>query len=176
MYGSLMAFQLFLAFVMPGYQQEGLPVPSLGYKTLMYNCNALGCWYTTLVTVSVLHYYHIFRLTEIIDHFGELMTVAMIVGFVVSFLAYFITIARGDQIRMSGNFIYDVWMGACLNPRLGSVDLKMWLEVRIPWVLLFLIAVSGGCKQYEQYGYVTPVYNFSSVRHPNLMFVRIWLS
>jgi len=32
----------------------------------------------------------------------------------------------------------------------------MWLEVRIPWVLLFLIAVSGGCKQYEQYGYVTP--------------------
>ncbi|KZS94323.1 ERG4/ERG24 ergosterol biosynthesis protein [Sistotremastrum niveocremeum HHB9708] len=156
MYGSLMAFQLLLAFIMPGYQQEGLPVPSLGYKTLMYNCNALTCWYTTLVTVTVLHWTHIFRLTEIIDNFGELMTVAMIVGFAVSFAAYFITIWRGEQIRMSGNFAYDLFMGACLNPRLGSVDLKMWLEVRIPWVLLFLIAVSGGCKQYEVYGYVTP--------------------
>jgi len=156
MYGSLMTFQLFLAFVMPGYQQEGLPVPSLNYKTLMYNCNALGCWYTTLITVASLHYFHIFRLTEIINNFGELMSVAMIVGFAVSFLTYFITVARGEQIRMSGSFIYDVWMGAALNPRLGSVDLKMWLEVRIPWVLLFLIAVSGGCKQYEQYGYVTP--------------------
>jgi len=28
--------------------------------------------------------------------------------------------------------------------------------VRIPWVLLFMISVSGACQQYEQYGYVTP--------------------
>jgi len=33
----------------------------------------------------------------------------------------------------------------------------MWAEVRIPWVLLFLIAVSAGCKQYETYGYVSAV-------------------
>src|SRR5882757_11227026 len=33
-YSGNFFFQLFLAWVMPGYQQEGLPVPSLGYKTL----------------------------------------------------------------------------------------------------------------------------------------------
>jgi len=84
------------------------------------------------------------------------MTVAMFYGFFVSWLTYAIAVYTGTAMRMSGNFFYDYWMGAPLNPRIGSVDLKMWAEVRIPWVLLFLIAISGGCQQYEKYGYVTP--------------------
>ena len=152
-----MVFQLALAWIVPGYMQEGLPVPSLGYKTLMYKCNALGCIYITWITAAVLHVTGIFRLTQIIDNFGHLMTVAMIVGFGVSFGMYFLTLAFGTPIRMSGNFIYDVFMGASLNPRIGSVVLKMFAEVRIPWVIVFFLAVPGACKQYEQYGYVTPV-------------------
>ncbi|KAG9128126.1 C-24(28) sterol reductase [Ceratobasidium sp. 392] len=155
-YTGLIIFELLLAFVMPGYKQEGLPVPSLGYKTLTYHCNTLASFYATIVVSVVLHVSHVFRLTQIIDHFGELMSVAIIYGFLVSFVTYSATVLMGKQMRMSGNFAYDFWMGACLNPRLGSVDLKMWAEVRIPWVLLFMIAVSGGCKQYETYGYVTP--------------------
>jgi len=157
MYTGLMVFQLSLAFIMPGYIQEGLPVPSLNYKTLKYNCNALGCFYFTLVTVFTLHVTDTFRITEVIDNFGPLMTVAMIYGFAVSFATYFHAVLTGTAMRMSGNFAYDLFMGAALNPRIGSVDLKMWAEVRIPWVLLFLIAVSGGVKQYEVYGYCTPV-------------------
>ena len=153
-----MIHQLLLAHIMPwGYQQEGLPVPSLGYKTLMYNCNALVCVYTTLLTAAGLHYFDIFRLTSIIDNFGHLMTVAMFWGWFVSFYMYFATIVAGQPIRMSGNFIYDVFMGACLNPRIGNVDLKMWAEVRIPWHIVFFLSVSGCLKQYETYGYVTPV-------------------
>lgn len=161
-YTGLIVYQLFLAWVVPGYMQEGLPVPSLGYKTLMYKCNAIGCIYITWITAFLLHYTGIFRLTAIIDNFGHLMTVSMIWGFGVSFFMYFITVATGNQIRMSGNFIYDVFMGACLNPRIGPIDLKMWLEVRIPWVIVFFVAVSGACKQYETYGYVTPVSHESS--------------
>jgi delta24(24(1))-sterol reductase len=110
MYTGLMVFQLLLAFVMPGYIQEGLPVPSLNYKTLQYNCNALYSFYATLVTCAALHWTGIFRLTEIIDNFGELMTVAMIYGFVVSFVVYFMTILWGEPMRMSGNFMYDFFM------------------------------------------------------------------
>ncbi|KAH9913921.1 ERG4/ERG24 ergosterol biosynthesis protein [Fomitopsis serialis] len=139
-YTGLITYQLFLASVVPGYMQEGLPVPSLGYKTLMYKCNAYGSIYISMITAAVLHTTGIFRMTEIIDNFGHLMTVAMIYGF-------------ASHVR---NFIYDVFMGACLNPRIGPVDLKMWLEVRIPWVIVFFMSVSGACKQYEQYGYVTP--------------------
>jgi Delta24(24(1))-sterol reductase len=95
-------YQLFLALVMPGYQQEGLPVPSLGYKTLMYNCNALYSLYATMLTAAALHYYHIFRLAEIIDNYGHIMSVAMIYGFAVSFGMYFVTVAAGNEIRMSG--------------------------------------------------------------------------
>jgi delta24(24(1))-sterol reductase len=142
---------------MPGFLQEGLPVPSLGYKTLMYNCNAVASLYFTMITAAVLHWTGTFRLTDIIDNYGHLMSVAMIYGFGVSFGMYFIAVATGTQLRMSGNFIYDVFMGASLNPRLGSVDLKMFAEVRIPWVIVFFLAVSGGCKQYENDGYVTPV-------------------
>jgi delta24(24(1))-sterol reductase len=46
-------------------------------------------------------------------------------------------------------------MGAALNPRIGHIDVKLFAEVRIPWVLLFIIAVSGSVKQYETLGYVT---------------------
>lgn len=61
---------------------------------------------------------------------------------------------------MSGNFFYDYFMGAALNPRIGPVCLKMWAEVRIPWVTVFFLSVSGACKQYETLGYVTPVSYF----------------
>lgn len=95
---------------MPGYKQEGLPVPSLDYKTLTYHCNALLSFYATLAACVVLHTTHLFRLTEIIDHFGELMTVAIIYGFLISLVTYTVTIAMGKQMRMSGNFFYDVFM------------------------------------------------------------------
>ncbi|KAG1808748.1 ERG4 ERG24 ergosterol biosynthesis protein [Suillus subaureus] len=152
-YTGLVVYQLFLALVMPGYKQEGLPVPSLGYKTLMYNCNALYSLYATMLTAAALHYYHIFRLTEIIDNYGHIMSVAMIYGFAVSFGMYFITVAAGNEIRMSGNLIYDVFMGACLNPRIGSVDLKMWAEVRIPWVIVSSWPCPEVATSMKQYGY-----------------------
>ncbi|KAF8653541.1 hypothetical protein AX16_003905 [Volvariella volvacea WC 439] len=155
-YSANFFFQLIIAQLFTGYQQEGLPVPSLGYKTLMYNCNANLTLYFTIVVSAVLHYTGIFRLTEIIDNYGHLMTVAIIYGFGVSFGVYFWAVWTNDTIRMSGNFIYDVFMGASLNPRIGRIDLKMWAEVRIPWVIVFYLSISGACKQYEQLGYVTP--------------------
>lgn len=155
-YSVFVFFQLFLAYIMPGHKQEGLPVPSLNYQKLIYNCNAVPCFWTTLLTVGALQYTDTFRLTAVMDHFGEFMTAAMIWGFGVSFGTYFFTVARGKQIRMSGNFFYDVFMGAALNPRIGPIDLKMWAEVRIPWIILFLISLAGASKQYDEYGYVSP--------------------
>ena len=58
--------------------QEGLPVPSLGYRTLTYYCNALSAVYATMVIAAGLHLSGLFRLTEIIDNYGHIMTVAMI--------------------------------------------------------------------------------------------------
>ncbi|ORY27457.1 ergosterol biosynthesis ERG4/ERG24 [Naematelia encephala] len=157
-YLGLTAIQLFLAAFMPGVTQNGLPVPSLNYATLPYHCNALASWYTTLILAFGLHMTGIYRLPWIVEHFGEIMTVAIITSFACSSIIEFGGRAfhwGGKPMRLSGVWVYDHFMGVSLNPRIGPIDLKMFAEVRVPWVLLFLISLSGVVKQYEELGYVT---------------------
>lgn len=112
------------------------------------------------------------------------MSWSIIISFAVTLLIYALATMfhyGGEPIRMSGNTVYDIFMGASLNPRLFTsrafslgrknwqgVDLKMFAEVRVPWVLLFLIAVSGGVKQYEDLGYITPVRRLFPLQSPLL--------
>lgn len=157
-YWGLTAIQLVFAAVMPGVWQNGLPVPSLNYEVLPYKCNACFSWYATLVLAYVFHTTGIYRLPWIVEHFGEIMSVAIISGFAVTLVIDFAARAfhyGGKPLRMSNVWLYDVFMGASLNPRIGVIDLKMFAEVRVPWVLLFLIALSGTVKQYEDMGRVT---------------------
>ncbi|ODN84359.1 hypothetical protein L202_00326 [Cryptococcus amylolentus CBS 6039] len=157
-YWGLTAIQLAFAAFMPGMWQEGLPVPSLNYDTLPYKCNALASWYSTLALSFILHKTGIYRLPWIIENFGPIMTVSIITSYSVSliidlsgrFFHY-----GGKPLRLSGNVIYDHFMGITLNPRIGVIDLKMFAEVRVPWVLLFLFALSATVKQYEEYGRVS---------------------
>lgn len=165
---------------------SGLPVPSLDYKSLMYHCNALSSFYTTIILAIILHTTGLFRLPWLIESFGPLMSWSIIISFICTGLMYFSAVVfhyGGKPIRMSGNTVYDIFMGASLNPRLftsrfaalgrknwDGVDLKMFAEVRVPWVLLFLIAVSGGVKQYEDLGYLSPVSVFHLIyagKHAN---------
>ncbi|KAH9449575.1 hypothetical protein MJO28_010699 [Puccinia striiformis f. sp. tritici] len=157
LYMGLLFHQVFLAWFMPGVRQEGLPIPSLNGGKLTYYCNALCSWYATLATVFVLHsVLGVVRLGDVFDQLGHLMTIATIFGFAISLFYYILPIWQGQAVRMSGNHVYDFFMGAALNPRIGPIDLKLFAEVRIPWVGLFIIAVSGSVKQYETIGYVTP--------------------
>jgi delta24(24(1))-sterol reductase len=157
-YLGLTVVQLLFAAFMPGLWQNGLPVPSLNYETLPYKCNALASWYASLVLSFVLHKTGIYRLPWIIEHFGELMTVALITSFTCSFLIELggrLFHWGGKPMRLSHVWVYDHFMGVSLNPRIGVIDLKMFAEVRVPWVLLFFIALSGAVKQYEELGRVT---------------------
>jgi delta24(24(1))-sterol reductase len=143
---------------MPGVWQNGLPVPSIDYEVLPYKCNACFSWYATLVLSYVLHHFNIYRLPWIVEHFGEIMSVAIISGFAITLVidaAARVFHYGGKPLRMSNVWLYDIFMGASLNPRIGVIDLKMFAEVRVPWVLLFLIALSGTVKQYEDLGRVT---------------------
>ncbi|RHZ89873.1 hypothetical protein Glove_9g108 [Diversispora epigaea] len=158
-------FEFFLAYSMPGPIIKGAPVSSLEGKQLDYLCNGLISWYATLVISYLLHYYGWFRLTDIIGNFGPLMTVAVITGFTVTLLIYVITVIQGKQYRMSGYLMYDLFMGAVLNPRLGKVDLKMFAEIRIPWVILFYVSVSAAIKEYEMFGYVSSSMCFMVLAH-----------
>ncbi|KAH9808967.1 ergosterol biosynthesis ERG4/ERG24 [Melampsora americana] len=157
LYTGFMLYELFLAWVMPGVWQEGLPIPSLNGGKMLYYCNALASWYTTLATVFILdRFTPYFKLVDIFDQLGHLMTIATFFGFAISIWYYFVPILQGQSVRMSGNAFYDFFMGAALSPRISHIDVKLFAEVRIPWILLFLIALSGSAKQYETLGYITP--------------------
>ena len=141
---------------MPGVSNFGRPLRHEGGKKLPYYCSAYSSFYATLAIAAFLHATGLFPLYTLIDEFGPLMSVAILSGFLNSFIVYFQAIIRGRTHRLSGSPIYDFFMGAELNPRIYILDFKMFYEVRIPWFILFLITCAVAARQYETYGYVAP--------------------
>ena len=84
-----------------------------------------------------------------------MLTIAFIFANGVAVFTYVATNAAQKQTRMTGNTICDFFMGAILNPRIGRVDLKMFSETRVSWILLFFLTVSAAAKQYDLYCKVT---------------------
>ncbi|KAH9249142.1 hypothetical protein BASA81_013166 [Batrachochytrium salamandrivorans] len=164
-YWTFTFFQVTLAVVMPGPVVKGLPVPSLDNQQLDYLCNGISCLYVTLLSSAVLHATDLFPLQLIVDRFGQLLSVSILSGFFVSIITYAVAILRKKQHRMSGYFMYDFFMGASLNPRLGSFDFKMFTEIRIPWVILFYISLSSLIKQIHILGYASPNMWFMVLAH-----------
>lgn len=165
-YVGFVLFQAVLAVVLPGPKVKGLSLPaSQGGKQLEYICNGVSAWYVTLVTAIVLHFSGIFKLNTVMDHYGPLTSVAMICGDIVSIGVYLGAFISRKQHRVYGNAIYDYFMGVYLNPRFLNLDLKMFAEIRIAWMILFFLTLSSAAKQYEELGYITNSMFFMIVAH-----------
>lgn len=165
-YWVFFIFEALCYVLLPGVTVMGRALPHLGGKQLPYYCSGVWSFYTSIALAGVLHFTGIFKLYTIIDEFGPLLSVAIISGFLVSFVAYFSALARGAQHRMTGYHIYDFFMGAELNPRMfGILDFKMFFEVRLPWFILFFISLGAAARQYEVYGYVSGEVGFLLMAH-----------
>lgn len=158
-------FQFVLAWYMPGPIVKGLPIPSENGRQLEYRCNGVTSFYATLVVAFALHHYGIFPLTLIIERWGEIMTAAIVTANIITVLTYLVGVVSRRAFRMSGNVMYDIFMGAFLNPRIGRVDLKMWAEIRVPWVILFFLTVSCALKFQELHGYISTPFYFMILAH-----------
>eukprot|EP00744_Colponema_vietnamica_P003397 GILI01005210.1.p1 GENE.GILI01005210.1~~GILI01005210.1.p1 ORF type:complete len:531 (-),score=153.42 GILI01005210.1:273-1865(-) len=158
-FGVFLAFQLLqyvLAVVMPGPVTYGLRVPSMNGYHYPYRCNAVYAWYVILAVLGTLHFSEIFPLYLIRQDFGRYMSCAVIFADAVAILIFLSGYANGTKMRMSGNLIYDFFMGSVLNPRLpGGVDVKMFAEIRNSWVLLFILTLSCAAEQYRVDGSVS---------------------
>lgn len=153
---GFLLFQAVNYVTLPGVWAEGLPIPQNKNRGLTYYCNAVYSLYVSTAVALVLHFTGIFHLFTIIDRFGEIMSVAIISGFLISFAVFIRALIQKKQVRMTGNWAYDFFMGAPLYPRVGSLlDLKMFFEVRLPWFTLYFLALSAVFKQYQEYGYVS---------------------
>ncbi|KAL8761470.1 MAG: hypothetical protein Q9184_002405 [Pyrenodesmia sp. 2 TL-2023] len=165
-YWGFLIFEAACYLCLPGITVQGKPLPHEGNRRLDYYCSGLWSFYTTIVTVAILHLTNFFPLYTILDEFGPIMSVAIITGFGISLVAYISALYRGVQIRMTGRPVYDFFVGAELNPRIfGKLDLKMFSEVRIPWYMLFLISAAAATRQYEQFGYVSGEVGFLVMAH-----------
>ena len=165
-YWVFFVFEGLCYLLLPGITVMGRPLPHLGGKQLPYYCSAVWSFYTSIVLALALHFTGIFKLYTIIDEFGPLMSVAILSGFLVAFIAYFSALARGAQHRMTGYPIYDFFMGAELNPRMfGILDFKMFFEVRLPWYILLFLSMGAAARQYEVYGYVSGEVAFLVMAH-----------
>jgi delta24(24(1))-sterol reductase len=112
-------FEAVLAWYMPGPIVKGLPIPSENNRQLEYRCNGVSSFYATAVVAFVLHNTGVFPLTDIIDNWGTIMTAAIICANLITVVMYLIGVVSQKGYRMSGNAIYDLFMGAFLNPRIG---------------------------------------------------------
>jgi delta24(24(1))-sterol reductase len=164
-YAGFLVFQALLAAFLPGLRIKGRKIPSQGNIQLEYRCNGISAWYVTLATVAALHFSDLFPLTRVADEFGSLMTIAILSGNALALATYFGAGLTGNTHRMSGSVPYDFFMGAWLNPRIGSLDLKMWAEIRIAWILLFLLTASAAAQQYATYATVSTPMIFMLVAH-----------
>ncbi|ODV98066.1 hypothetical protein PACTADRAFT_37232 [Pachysolen tannophilus NRRL Y-2460] len=158
--------QLIFYIILPGIWTKGQPLTHLQNKQLPYYCNAMWTFYTSFTIALIMHFTGFFKLYYILEHFGELMTIAIILGFIFSISLYLYTLfISGDYHDLTGNVIYDMFMGAPLNPRIGIIDLKMFFEVRLPWFTLFFLSLSLCLYQYETFGYITPQACFLLLAH-----------
>ncbi|KAI9684706.1 MAG: C-24(28) sterol reductase [Trizodia sp. TS-e1964] len=165
-YWVFFIFEAACYILLPGITVEGKPLAHEGGRKLSYYCSGLWSFYTTIAVAAALHFTGVFPLYVLIDEFGPLMSVAIITGFLVSFVAYFSALYRGAQHRMTGYHIYDFFMGAELNPRMfGILDFKMFFEVRLPWYILFLLSCAAAARQYEQFGWVSGEVGFLVMAH-----------
>ena len=164
-YWVFLVAQGLMAALVPGLEIKGLPIPSREGRRLVYRCNAITCWWLTLAGVAALNFTGIFPLQTMYEQFGSFMIAAMVTANAIALAVYFGARLTGNAERMSGSFLQDFFMGAWLNPRIGALDLKMWAEIRVSWITLFLLTASGAAHQYAEYGMVSSPMIFMVVAH-----------
>lgn len=149
--------QAFFYLTLPGVWTKGQPLSHLNNRQLPYYCNAVWAFYVTIAILLGVHFAG-YKMYFIVDNFGQVMVTAILYGLFLSVALYVYTLTVSkDYHRMTGNHIYDCFMGAPLNPRVGKyLDIKMFFEVRLPWFTLFFLSLATCLKQYDNYGFVSP--------------------
>lgn len=161
---AFLFIQYVFAALLPGVVVKGLPLPSENGYRLRYKCNAVTAMYCMLILIGALHYTGVYPIHMLRVDFGQYLTIATVVADVLSVWVFVLGLKR--PIRMTGNLIYDFFMGSALNFRLpGDVDVKLFVECRNSWVLLFLLTLSCAAEQYRTLGYITGNMMFMITAH-----------
>lgn len=140
--------------VLPGKVVEGAILKT--GERLKYRLNGHLAFWASLAVIAIGRSQ--FSLTWVYDNYLQLITATTVFSFFLSaylFLSSYIGHKLLADGGVSGNIVYDFFIGRELNPRLGSFDLKCFCELRpglIGWVVINL---GMACKQYDLHGSVS---------------------
>ncbi|CCE23001.1 delta(14)-sterol reductase [Methylotuvimicrobium alcaliphilum] len=137
----------------PGPTVQGMKLPD--GSRLDYRMNGIFSFLFTLAVVFGLVTMGWLDATVLYDQLGPLLTVVNIFTFVFAGFLYFWGLNGKQWERPTGRPFYDYFMGTALNPRIGSLDLKLFCEARPGMIFWLLMNLSMAAKQYELHGTVT---------------------
>jgi delta24(24(1))-sterol reductase len=154
MYFGISFGQLIYSATLPGPTVLGFPIPQEDNRRRAYKCNGLAGWYLTLAISIAAHWTGLFDLKVLYRNSGAMLTTAILFADLVAVIMYLECIRTRRSDGTLQNFPHDFVMGQYLNPRIGNVDLKMWAEIRVSWLLLFALDVSCALCAREDFGYI----------------------
>ena len=152
-YGAWFLVQLALQVWVPGRTVQGMPLPD--GRRLEYRLNGLLSFLLTLGMLAGAVFLGGLDATLLYEQIGALMTVVNLFTFAFAGLLYFWDLQGADWERPTGRPLYDYFMGTALNPRIGSLDIKLFCEARPGMIFWMLLNLSMAAKQYEVLGTVT---------------------
>jgi delta14-sterol reductase/lamin-B receptor len=143
-------FQLTLDVVLPGRDYTGL-VQRDGVRR-SYRLNGMLSLLVTLSVLAGLIASGVLHGAAVVEQLGALLITSILSSYLFSLVLY----RFGKPTRAgAGDVIYGYFMGTALNPRVGRVDLKMFMESKIAmsgWLVLTILMAHA---EYERAGAVS---------------------
>ncbi|KNC87712.1 hypothetical protein, variant [Sphaeroforma arctica JP610] len=156
-YVTWLLFQALLAVTVPGPIGYGQSTPA-GHK-LEYLVNGLNCWVVTHIFFVVGAWgFGWWKPTIIYDHWAQLSICMHLYGFALSLFCYikaFVAPTHAGDVKTSDSMVFNFFMGVEFNPRIGSLDFKLFHNGRIGIILWTLVNISCAAAQYERHGDIT---------------------
>jgi protein-S-isoprenylcysteine O-methyltransferase Ste14 len=149
--GAWLLLQVLLYIYAPARVQEGSP--QADGSRLPYRLNGWLAFWVSLGLLALLVIVGWVPATLVYDQFGPLLTTANLIAFGLSLYLYLDGRRRGADPDITGNPIYDFFLGVRLNPRLGPFDWKFFCESRpglIGWIVVDLSLAAAQCRAHGQ--------------------------
>ena len=150
---SFLVFELLLIILLPGKLFYGPATPKNNIP--IYKANGILAF---LITMGVFccgsFYLHLFSASQIFDNFGDILGALNILSLILCVFLYL----KGRYLPSSsdsgttGNIIFDYYWGTELYPKIGTINLKMFINCRLGMMSWGLILLSYAAKQHELYG------------------------
>jgi len=151
---GFIAFQGLLDVVLPGREYTGAPQRDGRRRT--YRLNGFASLLVTLAVLAVLLRTGTLHGASAVALLGPLLVTSILLAY--GFGAFLYVYGRRDpsyeapHLRGISRVAYDYFMGTGLNPRIGRVDLKMFMESKVAmtgWLVLTLLMAHA---EYEKTG------------------------